>query len=427
MEELQAELIDEVRALTALSVRGFMDIPYIVFGGMVHQSLRLIVKFCHQAAGEENGQADAERQLTAALLLELMQSAKQMLSVGMSLLHVFKQRRAWHEEGRCVGVAAQEQDEELRRTFLFILRGVINALKRYMSWRQGGFDVSVAAPSTSTVHQAELLRARTDLTRTIVAPEQHEVNVELDGLMDLEQVIREIEEDRQTSGAKDVAEVAMPPTSVEMPDKDSLQQPPLQAMEEEGEDEDELDQEWNVLEWMSEVADAEVPQLAEEVKRPLDEAPPADTVLRHAHDLRELVDVLRDSSQTGTVPSWNELAGLVMILIHSSRGVAKGVLFSETRRRLLAFECAVVRLTGEAVRQARGMVRLMQIAAAAAQQQHADLVTAYAAAIDETRQGLRLRLGDLLSAVAQLLAAIRHAAGSSELVPLQTHQDAVTI
>jgi len=40
VEDIQAELIDEVSALTVISVQDFRDISYVHFGAMVHKSLR---------------------------------------------------------------------------------------------------------------------------------------------------------------------------------------------------------------------------------------------------------------------------------------------------------------------------------------------------------------------------------------------------
>jgi hypothetical protein len=405
VEDIQAELIDEVSALTVISVQDFRDISYVHFGAMVHKSLRLIVSFCHLAARScEVGPADPSESEAghdprreeegAALLLELMQSAKQMLSVGMSLLEIFKQRRAWREdeERRQSADAPTKQDgvdEERRRTFLFILRSVINALKRFTAWRQG-LPLPAAAPVVGR-HQVglesdvHLLGPLTEGRGEAVA------EVELDSLDQLEAVIRALGDD---------ADIDHKATRTAEPTPQFNEQ---QAVSE-------LLDDHIIIGLLGQVATQEVPHLAEEVRRPLAAAPAADTVLHQGHNLRRLVEVLREACETGAVPSWQELAELVLVLLRSSRGVAKFTLSqgTTTRRRLLALECAVVSLTGEAVRHARGMAGLMQIAAAAAQQHHEDLAEAYQATVREVRQNLRQRLADLLSAVGQLLTTVHH-------------------
>jgi hypothetical protein len=415
VEDIQAELIDEVSALTAISVLDFRDISCVHFGAMIHKSLRLIVSFCHLAAHscDVDDPADpTEREAGhdprqgkedgAALLFELMQSAKQMLSVGMSLLQIFKQRRAWMEveERRQNAYAAKQQDgvdEERRRTFLFILRSVINALKRFTAWRQGllPLPLPAAAPVVGRDQVVEERPVESDvhlLESPIEGSGHAAAEVELDGVGQLEAMIRALGED---AASDHVATAATEPIR-----KFDEQQAVTELLD------DHI-----ITGLLGEVANQEVPRLAEEVRRPLADAPAADTLLRQGQDLCRLVDVLREACQTGAVPSWQDLAGLVLVLLRSSRGVAKFTALSQgttTRRRLLALECAVVRLMGEAVRHARGMAGLMQIAAAAAQQRHEDLVEGYRAAVHEVRHGLRLRLGDLLSAVGQLLTAVHH-------------------
>ncbi|ELR23302.1 uncharacterized protein ACA1_068860 [Acanthamoeba castellanii str. Neff] len=409
VEDIQAELIDEVSALTAISVLDFRDISCVHFGAMIHKSLRLIVSFCHLAAhscdvddpadptereaGHDPRQGKEEG---AALLFELMQSAKQMLSVGMSLLQIFKQRRAWTEveERRQNAYAAKQQDgvdEERRRTFLFILRSVINALKRFTAWRQGLLPAAAPVVGRDQVVEERPVESDVHLLGSPIEGSGHAAaEVELDGVGQLEAVIRTLGED---AASDHVATAAAEPKR-----KFDEQQAVTELLD------DHI-----ITGLLGEVANQEVPHLAEEVRRPLADAPAADMLLHQGQDLCRLVDVLREACQTGAVPSWQDLAGLVLVLVRSSRGVATALSQgTTTRRRLLALECAVVRLMGEAVRHARGMAGLMQIAAAAAQQRHEDLVEGYRAAVHEVRHGLRLRLGDLLSAVGQLLTAVHH-------------------